>query len=922
MYQVLNCLVYEHNPWLVALAALLCASSAYVALSLLQRAHMVAGPARMIWLASGGAAGGFGIWATHFVAMLAYDPGVVVGYQTTLTLVSLGVAIVSTALACAVATYRRDTAGVLVAAGLFGLGVSSMHFVGMKAIQFPGHLDWDRTLVVTAIILAILFSIPAFKAIVAMRDRRRGTLIASGLMTLAIVAMHFTAMGAVIVVPDPTLAPADTLISPAFMVATIASVAFSMLAAGLTAAMFAIRAEVKEAAAEEKLRLLVQGVTDYAIYMLEPDGRVSYWNSGAERATGYDESVILGQPHDIFYMPEDRDAGLPHRHLACAETTGKFEGEGWRVRKDGTRIWAHVVIDALRTENGRLIGFAEIMRDRTDQMQAEARLKKATRDLQITLKHMANGICLFDEEGRLAMYNSRMVEIIDADPASDLTGVTLEELCMINPDGAADRLKSYQALREGLADEAITELATGKTVRATYMPTDTAAWVFTVEDITQRTKSERRIAHLARHDVLTGLPNRRQFIDELDEAIVTARERGTSVAVLNIDLDRFKDVNDTHGHAAGDKVLCLLSERMRAALKPGETVGRFGGDEFIAMKSFGERAELTDFIARLGDALSEQIRLGATEISPGASIGVAVYPLDASDREKLLSNADMAMYRAKDNFDERVCYYTASMDEAERARRQLAIDIAQGLKEEQFFLNYQVQRAAGSHDITGYEVLLRWNHPTRGLVPPGVFIPIAEECGAISALGEWVLERACRDAAAWNEPYKIAVNLSPLQLTNVTIVDKVCAILLNTGLSPERLELEVTESAIIGDKQRALHILRKIRAMGVTIAIDDFGTGYSSLETLRAFPFDKIKLDRSFVADLTTNKQSKAFIRAILALGKSLEIPVLAEGIETELQMNVLTEEGCDQFQGYFFGRPALLADALMGEGLEERKSA
>ena len=277
-------------------------------------------------------------------------------------------------------------------------------------------------------------------------------------------------------------------------------------------------------------------------------------------------------------------------------------------------------------------------------------------------------------------------------------------------------------------------------------------------------------------------------------------------------------------------------------------------------------------------------------------------PPQAVKSERTISNADMAMYRAKENFEETVCFYEAAMDEAERARRLLAMDIWAGIKEGQFFLNYQVQRAAGANHITGYEVLLRWNHPTRGLVPPSEFIPVAEECGAISALGEWVLEKACEDAAKWPIKEKIAVNLSPLQLTNIQLVDKVRDVLVSTGLSPDLLELEVTESAIIGDKQRALHILRQIRSMGVTIAIDDFGTGYSSLETLRSFPFDKIKLDRSFVIDLDTNKQSKAFVRAILALGKSLEIPVLAEGVETELQMATLTEEGCDQFQGYFFG--------------------
>ncbi|MCW0983932.1 EAL domain-containing protein (plasmid) [Rhizobium oryzihabitans] len=919
MYQVLNCIAFEHDPRLVILAAALCSLSSYVALSMLHRSRIVTGSAKVIWLVTGGAAGGFGIWATHFVAMLAYDPGVVVGYQTGLTLASLLVAIVSTSSACAIASYRSDKSGVAIAGILFGLGVSSMHFMGMNAIEFPGEIVWDQLLVGLAVIFAVLLGIPAFHLVLSGESRSKATLLASVVMTLAIVLMHFTAMGAITVVPDPSAADMEHTISPVVMIVTIATVAFSMLFAGLTAAIFAVRAEAAAAAGEEKFRILVQGVSDYALYMLDPDGRVSNWNTGAERAKGYKEHEIVGQHYSCFYTQEEKEAGLPDINLRTAAQTGKFEGEGWRVRKDGTHLWAHVVIDAIRSDDGRLIGYAKITRDRTEQRESDAKLRKATNDLQLALTHMANAICLFDENGRLAMYNRRLGDLIGVAASIDLTGMTLEELCLINPEGSEQRFKSYQSLLNKDGGETITELPNGKIIRATYMPTDTKAWVFTVEDITARVKSEERIAHLARHDVLTGLPNRRQFIEALDKAIREAETLTTSVAVINIDLDRFKDINDTYGHATGDEVLCILSNRMRHIQQAGELIGRFGGDEFVALKSFRDTSEVHDFISRLNSALSETISLEMTDVTPGASLGVAIYPLDAPDREKLLGNADMAMYRAKENFDETVCFYEAAMDEAERARRLLAMDIWSGMKEGQFFLNYQVQRAAGANHITGYEVLLRWNHPTRGLVPPSEFIPIAEECGAISALGEWVLEQACEDAAKWPIKEKIAVNLSPLQLTNIQLVDKVRDVLFSTGLSPDLLELEVTESAIIGDKQRALHILRQIRSMGVTIAIDDFGTGYSSLETLRSFPFDKIKLDRSFVMDLETNKQSKAFIRAILALGKSLEIPVLAEGVETEIQMATLTEEGCDQFQGYFFGRPATLHDAMAKEREEAR---
>lgn len=906
MYSVVNCLAFEHDRRLIALAAALCFLSSYTAMSMLRRAARTNDRAKLIWLLSGGFAGGFGIWATHFVAMLAYDPGVVFGYEAKTTLTSLVIAIASTCAAIASSTYVTGRAGPIAAGILFGMGVSTMHFVGMGAIEFPGSFIWNRSIVIAAIILAIMFSPLAF-FIVRSTRRTATTIVSSGFLSLGIVSMHFTAMGAITVVPSMTTLDPSHLLSPVVMVITIAAVAFSMLFAGLAAAIFAVRAETAAAAGQANFRLLVQGVTDYAIYMLDPTGKVTNWNAGAERAKGYKAAEIVGKNFACFYTAEDIAAGLPTMNLETALADGRFETEGWRVRKDGTRLWAHVVIDVICDDDGVFVGFAKITRDCTEQKKNAETLKKTSDNLDLALTHMANALCLFDEEDHLILYNGRLNEVLGIDPATDLTGKTLEELCLLNPATAKDRYQQYRALIENGGGEVTTLLPSGKYIRNTYTPTHTGAYVMTAEDVTARIRSEEQITHLARHDPLTGLPNRRQFIEVLDSAIERADCLNTNVAVVGIDLDRFKDINDTHGHSTGDEVLCVLAHRMGAELLDGEAIGRFGGDEFVAMKIYSSEAHLQEFIARMRRALTENILLAHIDVTPGASLGVAIYPNDAESREKLLSNADLAMYRAKDSNEETVCFYEASMDEAQRAQRALAKDIWTGMEQGQFFLNYQVQTAAVTGEVTGYEVLLRWKHPVHGMIPPDRFIPIAEECGAITALGEWVLEKACNDAAAWPLEKKIAINLSPLQLSNIQLVDKVREILVSTGLAPDRLELEVTESAIIGDKTRALHILRQIKAMGVGIAIDDFGTGYSSLETLRAFPFDKIKLDRSFVSDLATDRQAKAFIRAILALGKSLEVPVLAEGVETEEQMAVLTEEGCSEFQGYYFGRPTTL---------------
>ncbi|MFN3745330.1 MAG: putative bifunctional diguanylate cyclase/phosphodiesterase [Hyphomicrobiaceae bacterium] len=413
-----------------------------------------------------------------------------------------------------------------------------------------------------------------------------------------------------------------------------------------------------------------------------------------------------------------------------------------------------------------------------------------------------------------------------------------------------------------------------------------------------------RLQHMAHNDALTGLPNRAGFTEHLRRELARAKADGCRVAVVGLDLDRFKEINDLRGLEAGDAALKIISQRLSQLRQDGEFVARAGGDEFAAVKRFNAQGDLLDFIARLESALFAPIRIGDFEIVTGASLGVAVYPDDGDTQERLVNNADLAMYRAIADVTRSTCFYEARMDEASRARHTLAQDLRRAVELNQLELHYQVQTSIATGEICGYEALLRWKHPERGMVPPSEFIPIAEETGAILAIGEWVLRTACREAASWSTPHKIAVNLSPVQFAHADLARLVHEVLLQTDLSPSRLELELTESTIIADKARTLHILRQLKALGVTIAIDDFGTGYSSLATLRDFPFDKIKLDRSFMNEVEHNQQAKAVVRAVLSLGKTLEIKVLAEGVETNQQLVILRSEGCDEAQGYLLGRP------------------
>ncbi|MCK0209412.1 EAL domain-containing protein [Starkeya koreensis] len=431
------------------------------------------------------------------------------------------------------------------------------------------------------------------------------------------------------------------------------------------------------------------------------------------------------------------------------------------------------------------------------------------------------------------------------------------------------------------------------------------------------------LRHMALVDSLTNLPNRNSFTSFLELELARERAMGRSFAVVVIDFDKFKAVNDVHGHEGGDTLLREVAARMRAVLRSGEFLARMGGDEFAAICPLPDGRRGEDFIRRLEMALDAPVRIKEFDVMPEASFGVSIFPQDGDSGPQILGNADLAMYRAKQDPARGVSYYEPGMDEAARARRELVLELRRALERHEFDLHYQVQtslgatgpRAAGCRldyefgptEILGYEALLRWRHPVRGQVAPVEFIPLAEESGLIIPIGEWVLRKACRDAAAWRQPHCVAVNISALQITHGDLPRLVAQVLEETGLAPQRLELEVTETLIIEDREKCLAALTAIRALGVTVALDDFGTGYSSLDTLRAFPFNRIKLDRSFMRDIAASPEALAILRAVLALGRSLDMRVLAEGVETIEQLCLLQAEDCREAQGYLFGRPAPL---------------
>ncbi|MBG34401.1 MAG: bifunctional diguanylate cyclase/phosphodiesterase [Oceanicaulis sp.] len=418
-----------------------------------------------------------------------------------------------------------------------------------------------------------------------------------------------------------------------------------------------------------------------------------------------------------------------------------------------------------------------------------------------------------------------------------------------------------------------------------------------------RERTDRRLRHLALHDIVTDLPNRACFTALVEQAI--ENRKGKNIAVLVIDLNRFKEINDVWGHQAGDAVLCDIADRLRGHERPGGYAARLGGDEFGIVFPVEGETELVEELKLIESLFMTPVRHADFEIVTNASLGVAVYPEDGRDCETLMRNADLAMYKAKTDPLNRIQHYEHALGEAVRQRRELAQDLRTALETGELRMFYQPQIDLKSGEVCGYEALVRWPHPVRGMISPAEFVPLAEANGLIGRLGDWVLETTCEEVSQWPGAPKVAINLSAIQLNDPHLVGKVLQAMVSTGLSPSQLEIELTETALIHDLGQSLNVLRRIKALGVSMALDDFGTGYSALETLRRFPFDKIKLDKGFTDGLSDGGRSRAVISAVVTLAHNLDIPVLAEGVETADQLDLLNMMGCEQAQGYLIGRPA-----------------
>lgn len=812
MFRVFSCLTVEHDWRLVLLAGLVCFVASIVAVSIFHRAIAARARTRLIWIAIAGAAIGYGIWATHFVAMLAYEPGVTTGYGIVLTASSLTAAMLLTSIGFGVAVgtsgrWRAVAGGVII-----GGGIASMHYLGMWALEVPGRIAWSVNLVFVSIILGMCFGYAALAVALTYQDYR-GTFAAAVLLTLAIVSHHFTAMGAAQITPDPILATDSLSLSPAFLALAIAGVALSVLGMSLI------------------------GV-------------------------------------------------LADRRLATR--TAKFEE----------------IISQLSVARQQLEG------SRKELQEQKLRLDTA-------INHMVEGLCMFDAEKRLVICNERYARLYRLPPDllrpgtshRDIIGhrITSGILEGETSDFAAERLiAKLDALPMHTVSSRIDAFADGRLICVTRQPMAGGGWVATHLDVTEQRRSEAKITYMAEHDALTELPNRVLLRARLEHALADTRDGNLHLAVLMLDLDRFKEINDTLGHPAGDTLLRSVAARLLDCGRQTTFIARLGGDEFAVVDYVTNPAiDAASLAETIKSALCEPFDLGDHQVIVGTSIGIAIAPRDSADSNTILRSADLALYAAKSGGRGAFRFFEAQLDQLLRARRNLERDMRKALASGEFELHYQPFVNVKSGKTSGFEALLRWHHPERGVVSPGEFIPLAEETGLILPLGDWVLRTACAEAAKWRSDLKIAINLSPAQFRSKELVSTIVGALAASGIASHRLELEVTETVIMHDSGAVFAALGQLRELGVRIALDDFGTGYSSLSFLQKFPFDKVKIDRSFVSELSsTMEEPRRIARAVVQFATSLGKTSMAEGVETAEQLDILREEECVEAQGYHLGPP------------------
>ncbi|WP_035408202.1 bifunctional diguanylate cyclase/phosphodiesterase [Bacillus sp. SJS] len=798
-----------YNIPLVILSVIIAVTASFAALNVSIKINKAKPLARYIWLASGAFAMGLGIWAMHFVAMLALHLSMPVSYDYQIVVISIIPAIIASGLALYVIS-RKTAAGTIritVSALLMAIGIVSMHYTGMAAMKMAATIQYDPIIWGLSAIIAFITSVVALYLLqfVSQNHRKPGIWrIKAGsalIMGIAIAGMHYTGMAAAKFTPHSHhIMSKEAAIDNTLLAYSIAFCMLVIFGIVFISMFVDQRFEHQSIQSERKFRSVFESAND-AIILADSRGVIISWNQGAERMFGYKELEVTGQKLQMIIPDKFKEA-----------------------HQRGMDRY-------LSTKEERVVG-------QTVELEG---LNKNGNEFPIELS-----------------------------------------------------------------------LASWKEDQEIYFSS-------IIRDITERKKTEMKINQMVYRDALTDLPNRLLLNDRLSSAMDQAAANQQQIGIMFMDLDRFKNINDTLGHDAGDQLLIEVAKRIKASLDKSDTVSRQGGDEFIILLPHTSTAEVTKKAQTVIDLFSRSITIKDIELFVTPSIGIAMYPADGRDIDSLVKNADTAMYRVKEDGKNNFQFYAPSMNEIVSKKMQLENGMRKALKQNEFRVVYQPQVEVATGKIIGVEALLRWHHPEWGVISPAEFIPIAEETGLILPIGEWVLHEACLQNKTWQQngyqPLRMAVNISSRQFQQSNLVEMVRDTLTKTGLHPSFLELELTES-IIQDSNHAVHKMQQLRDMGIHLSIDDFGTGYSSLSYLKTFPINTLKIDQTFTRNIYTDPKDASLVDTIINMAHNLNLKVIAEGVETEEQLQFLETKNCNEAQGYYFSRPISAEDleVILGE--------